>query len=184
MLTDAITKMDIQILNWIQEHISCEVLDKVFPVITFLGNYGWFFVLIAIVLFCIPKYRKWGAYLGTSLGIGYVFGNMLIKNVVARTRPYDVVENIILLVDKLKDYSFPSGHTMVVFEFFAVLCCLPVKKIYKVLAGILAFAIAFSRLYLYVHYPSDVLAGMLLGSLFGVMGVRIVDMIAEERKNP
>ena len=111
----------------------------------------------------------------------YIFGNMLLKNVVARIRPYDVAENITLLVDKLSDYSFPSGHTMAAFEFFTVVCLLPVKKGYKVLAGILAFIIAFSRLYLYVHYPTDVLGGMFFGTLFGIMGVRIVDMIAEER---
>ena len=70
---------------------------------------------------------------------------------------------------------------MAVFEFFTVACLLPVKKGYKVFAGILAFTIAFSRLYLYVHYPTDVLGGMFFGTLFGIMGVRIVDMIAEER---
>lgn len=182
MLTDTITKIDIEILNWIQEYLKCEVLDLGLPIFTFLGNKGWFFIVIAVLLICISKYRKWGAYLGTSLGLGFVFGNMLIKNVVARTRPYDTVENITLLIDKLSDYSFPSGHTLAAFEFFAVVCCLPVKKLYKALAGILAFIIAFSRLYLYVHFPSDVLAGMLLGSLFGLMGVRIVDMIMEERE--
>ncbi len=181
MLTDAITKMDFTILNWIQEHVRCAALDIVFPAVTALGNKGWLFILIAIILVCIPKYRKWGAAMGTSLGLGFLFGNMLIKNIVARTRPYDLVENITILVDRLSDYSFPSGHTLAAFEFFTVVCLMPVKKVYKVLAGILAFAIAFSRLYLYVHFPSDVLMGMLLGTLFGVMGVRIVTMVIEEK---
>lgn len=181
MLTDAITKMDFTILNWIQEHVRCALLDKVFPVITFLGNKGWFFILVAIILVCIPKYRKWGAAMGTSLGLGFLFGNMLIKNIVARTRPYDLAENIEILVEHLSDYSFPSGHTLAAFEFFTVVCLMPVKKVYKVLAGILAFTMAFSRLYLYVHFPSDVLTGMLLGTLFGVMGVRIVTMVKEEK---
>lgn len=181
MLTDAITKMDFTILNWIQEHVRCAVLDIVFPVITALGNKGWSFILVAIILVCIPKYRKWGAAMGTSLGLGFLFGNMLIKNIVARTRPYDFVENIEILVERLSDYSFPSGHTLAAFEFFTVVCLMPVKKVYKVLAGILAFTIAFSRLYLYVHFPSDVLTGMMLGTLFGVMGVRIVTMVKEEK---
>lgn len=182
MLSDWITKMDLHLLNWIQENIKCDVLDTILPVITFLGDKGWIFIVGAVLLFAVPKTRMWGAKLGTSLSLGLVFGNMLIKNVVGRVRPYDVMENMTLLVDKLSDYSFPSGHTMAAFEFFTVMCFMPIKKKYKVLAGCLAFAIAFSRLYLYVHYPSDVIGGILFGTLFGIMGVRIVDMIVEERK--
>ncbi|MBO5089263.1 MAG: phosphatase PAP2 family protein [Lachnospiraceae bacterium] len=174
--------MDLNVLNWIQENLRSNVLDIVLPAVTFLGDKGWLFIVIAVLLVLLPKTRLWGAKLSTSLILGLVFGNMLLKNVVARIRPYDVVENVNLLVDKLSDYSFPSGHTMASFEFFTVVCFMPIKKIYKVLAGILAFTIAFSRLYLYVHYPTDVLGGMFFGTLFGIMGVRIVDMIYEERK--
>lgn len=184
MLTDTITKMDIAILDWIQEHLRCGVLDRVMPFLTSFGNKGWLFIVAAVLLLCIPKYRKWGASLATSLGLGFLFGNLMIKNMVGRTRPYDIIEGMreFLQIEPLGDFSFPSGHTMAAFEFLAVLCCMPIKKIYKVLAGILAFAIAFSRLYLYVHFPSDVLAGMVLGTLFGIMGVRIVEMVSEERK--
>ncbi|MDE6434159.1 MAG: phosphatase PAP2 family protein [Lachnospiraceae bacterium] len=180
MLTNWITKIDFIILNWIGDNLSCEPLDKILLAVTFLGEKGWFFIVIAVVLLCMPKTRRWGASLAVSLSLGLVFCNMLIKNMVARVRPYDQVEHI-LLVDKLSDYSFPSGHTTAAFECFAVILMMPVKKIYKVMAGILAFLIAFSRLYLYVHFPSDVLAGMLIGFLFGVMGVRIVEMILEEK---
>lgn len=182
MLTNWITETDLKILDWIQANMHSEVLDRVLPALTFLGEKGWFFIVFAVVLLCIPKTRRWGAWLGTSLLLGLVFCNMLIKNIVARERPYTHVENITLLVDKLSDYSFPSGHTVAAFEFFAVVFMMPVKAVYKVLAGIFAFCMAFSRLYLYVHFPSDVLAGMIIGSLFGVMGVRIVEMVSEERK--
>lgn len=182
MITSWIKEMDFTILNWIHENLVCDFLDKLMPAVSFLGNAGWIFILFAVIMLCIPKTRKWGASLGTALIFGLVFGNMLIKNAVARTRPYDMVEGITLLVDKLKDYSFPSGHTMAAFEFFGVLCMMPIKKIYKVLAGIFAFLMAFSRLYLYVHFPSDVIAGMVLGFLFGIMAVRIVNMIDEEQK--
>lgn len=182
MLTNWITKIDFVVLDWIQTHLRCELLDKILPIVTFLGEKGWFFIAMAVILFCIPKTRKWGACLGTSLFLGFVFGNMLIKNVVARTRPYNQVEFVTLLVEKLSDFSFPSGHTLAAFEFCTVVFMMPVKKVYKVLAGGLASLIAFSRLYLYVHFPSDVLAGILLGVLFGVMGVRIVEMILQEQK--
>ena len=182
MLSDWIEKMDLNALNWIQENMKCDVLDALCPAISFLGNKGWLYIAIALILLAVPKTRLWGAKVASSLALGLLFGNVLLKNVVARIRPYDVVENVTLLVDKLSDYSFPSGHTLAAFEFFAVVCYMPIKKVYKVLAGCLAFAMAFSRVYLYVHYPTDVIGGMILGTLFGILGVRIVDMIYEERK--
>lgn len=174
MLTDWITQVDFWILDWIQEYLRCDMLDKIFPVFTSLGEKGWFFILTAVILLCIPKYRKWGVSLGCALIFGLIFGNLLIKNIVARTRPYDLADHITILVKPLSDYSFPSGHTMAAFEFFAVICMMPIKKRYKVLAGVLAFTMGFSRLYLYVHFPSDVLVGMLLGTFFGVLGVWVV----------
>lgn len=183
MLTKLITEIDFMILSWIQEHLKCDILDKIMPVFTAIGNKGAFFILVAIVLLFIAKHRKWGASLACSLFLGFLFGNLLIKNTVARVRPYDQVDYITLLIDKLGDYSFPSGHTMAAFEFFTVICMMPVRRGFKILAGIVAFTMAFSRLYLQVHFPSDVLGGMLFGTLFGVMGVRIVDMLMEEHKN-
>ena len=99
-----------------------------------------------------------------------------------RTRPYDQVEKVNLLVSKLSDYSFPSGHTLAAFECLVVILCMPIRKRYKVFAILFAFTMAFTRLYLYVHFPTDVLCGALLGSLFGLMGVQIVKNISEERK--
>lgn len=183
MLTDFITKMDFAILNWIQEHFRCDILDFTMPYFTSLGSKGIFYILVAVIFIGIPKYRKWGTSLVCSLSLGFLFGNVLIKNIVARTRPYDLADNIVLLVDKLGDFSFPSGHTMAAFEFFMVIGMMPIKRGYKVLAGVMAFMMAFSRLYLQVHFPSDVLAGMLFGILFGVMGVRIVNMVLEEYRS-
>ncbi len=180
MITDWIVETDFSILNWIQEYLRCGFLDQILPVFTSLGEKGWFFILAAVIMIGIPKYRKWGLSLGLALLFGLLFGNLLIKNIVARTRPYDMVEEIVLLVNPLSDYSFPSGHTMAAFEFFSVVCMMPIKKRYKILAGVLAFTMAFSRLYLYVHFPSDVLVGMLLGTLFGLMGVFTANKIKGE----
>lgn len=182
MLTDAITKIDFRILDWIHENCISDFMDSFMVAISFLGNHAWFFFLFAFIFLFIRKYRESGLAGFLSIGMGYLFGNLLIKNIVARTRPYDYVNHIDLLVDKLSDYSFPSGHTLVAFEFFAVVCYMPIKIGYKILAGILAFLMGFSRLYLYVHYPSDVLGGMILGFLFGMMGVKIVYSIMEEKK--
>lgn len=180
-MKDVIMKFDFGILDWIQGNLRCAFLDRFFPAFTFLGEKGWFFILTAVILLCIPKTRKWGACLVVSLLLGLIFGNGLIKNMVGRTRPYDQVENFVLLVKKLSDYSFPSGHTLAAFEFLTVVCLSPVKRRVKVVAVLFGVMMAFSRLYLYVHFPTDILCAVGLGILFGVMGVRIVDMILEER---
>ena len=178
-MTDWIVEIDLRILNGIQNTLRCDVLDWFLPRFTSLGEKGWIYIVIALVLLAIPAYRKWGASLVTALLFGLLFGNMMLKNLVGRTRPYDLVGYYELLVDPLHDYSFPSGHTMAAFEFFVVVCMMPVKRRYKVIAGICAVVMAFSRLYLYVHFPSDVLAGALLGSLFGFLGVKLTQMVSQ-----
>lgn len=182
MLTDWITTMDLKILDWIQNTVRCDGLDHFFAAFTALGNKGLLFILIGIVLLCIPRYRKWGVCVLSALLLGLIFGNALIKNIVGRARPYDLVQDIQLVIDQLNDYSFPSGHTMAAFETFMVIRCMPVRRYVKGIAGVFAVGMALSRLYLYVHYPSDVIAGIVLGSLFGIMAVRIVDSIFAERQ--
>lgn len=182
-MVDWISQVDFRILDGIQNTCRCDFLDWFFPKFTSLGEKGWIYIVIAVILLIIPAYRKWGASLTTALLFGLIFGNMMIKNLVGRTRPYDLVEHYNLLVKPLSDYSFPSGHTMAAFEFFAVVCMMPVKRRYKVIAGVCTVLMAFSRLYLYVHFPSDVLAGALLGSLFGFLGVRIVQIVCKRNEN-
>lgn len=176
-MTDWIIETDLHILNGIQNTFRCGFLDWFMPRFTSLGEKGWIYIVIALILLAIPAYRKWGASLAAALMLGLIFGNMMIKNIVGRTRPYDLVGHFKLLVDPLSDYSFPSGHTMAAFEFFVVACMMPIKLRYKIAAAIFSVAMALSRLYLYVHFPSDVLAGALLGSLFGFLGVKLVQRI-------
>ena len=105
---------------------------------------------------------------------------MLLKNIVSRIRPYDLKQDIELLIKRLSDYSFPSGHTLASFEAATVLMIK--DKRLGIPALILAILIAFSRIYLYVHYPSDVLAGILFGIAFAFLAVFIVDKIYIKRE--
>lgn len=104
-----------------------------------------------------------------------------MKNLVARTRPCDVNTAIQLLISHPTDYSFPSGHTAASFTAVAALYFSGDKKIWKA-AIVLGILIAFSRMYLYVHYPTDILGGALIGIFSGFVGAKIVCYIMKKRK--
>lgn len=162
-----ITEVDFQILDWIQEHFSCGFLDFLMPKITFLGDAGLVWIIIAIGMLLSRKYRKIGVVLVISLLGNGLIGNLVLKNLVARERPCWIRDAVHMLIAVPRDYSFPSGHTMSSFAAAAVMA--HSSKILAIPAYFLAFLIAFSRLYLYVHFPSDVLGGMLIGTAIGMI---------------
>jgi len=164
---------DLPILEWIAANLKCGFLDFLMPLITLLGDAGIFWILCSVVLIFIPKYRKIGLGMGVSLLIGLLVCNVTLKPLVGRIRPYDYQlqhfqKEIILLVEGLHDFSFPSGHTIASFEAATVL--LINNKKLGIPAMVLAVLIAFSRLYLYVHYPTDVLASIVLGIGIAFLG--------------
>ncbi len=136
------------------------------PVITHLGDGGILWIALAIALLCMPKYRKTGLAMGIALLMGLMICNLWLKPWVGRLRPFDYQleyygRMIPLLIKAPTDFSFPSGHTIASFEASTVL--LLHHRKWGIGAFVLAALIAFSRLYLYVHYPTDVLAAMALG---------------------
>ena len=173
LLTDLAQHFDIPILDWIAEKLGCPLLDTIMPWITMLGDGGIFWIALAAVLLFIPKYRKAGLSMGIALLMGLLLCNLTLKPLVARIRPYDFVathygRNISLLVATPHDFSFPSGHTIASFE-GAVALLVHNKKL-GIPALILAFLIAFSRLYLYLHYATDVIVSILLGTALALLG--------------
>lgn len=158
-------QLDGTILLWIQEHIRKEFLDPVVVFISSLGNAGWFWLVLLAVLLCIPGYRRAGMTGLVAVLIGFLITNVLLKNMVARVRPYEVVQGLTFLGTKPHDLSFPSGHSTCSIAAAAVLFAkLPKKAGVPLL--VLAILICLSRLYVGVHYPTDVLAGAAIG-LFG-----------------
>lgn len=159
---DNLLQLDGQILLWIQDNLRFDFLTPVLIAITNLGNAGIFWILLTVVLLCMKKTRKVGCMSAVALLMTLLVDNILLKNLVARTRPYEVVEGLNRLIEKQKDFSFPSGHTGSSFA-SAIVCFLELPKKYGVVLLILAVLIAWSRLYLGVHYPTDVLAGAAIG---------------------
>ena len=173
MLAWLAENFDLPILEWIAAKLWNPVLDFLMPIITLFGDAGIFWIACAVVLLCIPKYRKVGLAMGASLLIGLLVCNVTLKPLVARIRPYDYLEQnlgrtITLLIEKEHDFSFPSGHTIASFEAATVLM-IHNKKL-GIPATVLAVLIAFSRLYLFVHYPTDVLTSVVLGIGIAFLG--------------
>ena len=148
------------------------VLDRILPVLSAFGNSGIGWAVLAFLLFCFPRTRKAGLAMGLALIICLLLGNILLKPLVARPRPFSFVPDLVLLVPPPADYSFPSGHTFAGFAASTALYHFHRKT--GILAYLLATVIAFSRLYLYVHFPTDVLAGLLLGLADGWISYRII----------
>ena len=168
---------DLPILDWIAENLRCPLLDTVMPWITLLGDAGIFWIAAAVILLCIPKYRRAGLSMGIALVMGLVLCNLTLKPLVARIRPYDFVlehygRNITLLVSTPHDFSFPSGHTIASFE--GAIALLVHDKKLGIPATVLACLIAFSRMYLYVHYPTDVIFSVILGTALAFLSCWLV----------
>ena len=160
--------MEIKILDWIQG-IRTPIVDTIMCFITSLGNMGLIWIILAVVLILIPRTRKSGLVVMAALIIDVILCNGILKNLFARVRPCDVNTAVQLLVPRPSDYSFPSGHTAASFSAVAALFFAGKKKMWK-MALPLAVLIAFSRLYLYVHYPTDILGGILVGIVCGYAG--------------
>ena len=143
------------------------IIDRILTFISTLGNGGVIWILAALVLLAIKRYRKIGWQVALSMLLTVIIGNLILKNLVARDRPCWIDPDVALLVRNPWDYSFPSGHAMN--GFAASVAMLINDKRLGIPAVLFAAVIAFSRLYLFVHFPTDVLAGILLGTVDAVI---------------
>lgn len=172
------------LLLWIQEHIRQDFMTPFWKGITFLGDEGWFWILTAVILLVFKKTRRCGFTVLLALGIGALITNVCLKNMVMRIRPYEVVEGLTYLIEKPSDFSFPSGHTCASFAAAVSLWkCFPEphKKAVGAGAMLLAVLIACSRLYLGVHYPTDILGGILFGVAAAMLSCLLVNKMQERK---
>ena len=174
-----IQEIDWGILHWIRDTLQCGVLDFLMPKLTALGNGGAVWVVAAAALTVSKKYRRYGIAMFAALAAGVLIGNVCLKNLVARPRPC-WLENVPMLIANPTDYSFPSGHTLSSVIGAAVLT--KVNRKFGFAAIPLAALIAFSRLYLYVHFPSDVLASVVLGTAIGITAVSVAKAVKKRKR--
>ena len=168
--------MDGGFLLWIQNNLRNPVLDPFFRTITHLGDGGMIWILLTLALLIMPKTRRIGFYSVCALICSTVVNSLILKNLVARTRPYEILEGLEILISRPFGFSFPSGHSATAFACTASVCMtVPDKKyrVWTVLLMVLAALIAFSRLYVGVHFPTDVICGAVSGILCSLLGVRI-----------
>ena len=161
-MLETLLHLDGQTLLFIQDNLRQDWLTPVMIWITRLGNAGMVWIALPAILLLLPKTRKVGCMSALALIGALVVDNLILKNLVARIRPYEVIDGLNRLIEAQKDYSFPSGHTGSSFA-SAVVCFLELPKKYGIPILILAILIAFTRLYVGVHYPTDVLAGVIIG---------------------
>lgn len=151
--------MDLEILHLIQG-LRTPLLDGIMVVLTTMGDGGIVWIALSIVLLIIPKTRRCGLAIALGMLLSHIVGNVVLKPILARPRPFSVDPSVELIVKAPSSYSFPSGHTM---NGFTAACAL--MTFYRkpgMAALVLAALIAFSRMYLFLHYPTDILGGIVL----------------------
>ena len=181
-MADVFRKLDESILFFIQEYLKNPVMDRLMVFLTSLGNAGFLWIFIAFLLLCQKRYQKCGISLICAISLSIFLGDEILKPLVGRLRPNVRFPEIPLLIGSIHSRSFSSGHTMVAFASAAV-----ISSYYK-FAGALAYVaaalIAYSRLYLFVHYPTDVLGGIILGSVIAYLIVYAINRLYSYLKHP
>lgn len=175
-----IQQFDFAILDWIQANLRCDFLDFLMPIITLYAEHGILLIGIGVVLLFIHSHRVSGAAVLAGLTSGLLIGNLCMKNTVARPRPCWINTDVSMLVAIPTDYSFPSGHTL--HSFIAATVLLYYDRRLGIPALVMAALVGFSRLYLYVHFPTDVIAGAALGTVIGIITVVVIEKIRKSRK--
>ncbi len=172
-MSDWVQNLDFSILYWVHEHWQHPLLDRLMAFLTWIGNGGTVWILVGLGLLVFKQYRGSGLKIFLALLISLVLINWGLKELVGRLRPFQIDPGIELIIKEPAEYSFPSGHTV---SSTAASTVLMIEKIpLRYASLLLAVLISLSRLYLQVHFPSDILAGFFFGALIGWASCKVVD---------
>lgn len=170
--------LEFTILDWFQS-IHCVPLDALAVFFDVVGAHGELWIVLAAILLLFKKTRRAGAAIAVALILHLLVADTILKPFFARPRPCDLNSAVPMLVPRPRGWSFPSGHTSSAFAAAGAL--LFTKNKLAPYALVLAAFIGLTRLYLYVHFPTDVLAGTVTGLVFGFAAAKIVNALAARR---
>ena len=180
-MLETLLNLDGGFLLFLQESVRNPILNRIMILITSLGDEGLIWIAATILLLIPKKTRKVGIMSAVALLGSLLINNNLIKNIVQRPRPFVTFTDLEIIIPKPSEFSFPSGHTSSSFAAAAVFYRHLPKKL-GVPSVILAGLIGFSRLYVGVHYPTDVLAGVVMGILLSYLAEFLVNFVANKLK--
>ncbi len=173
---------EIEWVHALHDHLQCGFMDFIMPLVTYLSNWGILWIALALLFLLRRDTRRMGITIGCALVLGLLIGNLGIKPLIARIRPYDFDPTITLIIPPETEYSFPSGHSLAAFE--GAFSIFLYRRRWGIPALIFAALTAFSRVYLQVHYPLDVLSGALLGITFAALACWMVRRLPVSDKLP
>ena len=180
-MLESLLNMDGGVLLFIQEYIRNPILNAVMIFITNLGNGGLIWIAATIGLLIPKKTRKVGIMSAVALLGSLIINNEIIKNLVKRPRPFVTFTDLQIIIPTPSQYSFPSGHTASSFAAASVFYKHLPKKL-GIPSVVLAGLIGFSRLYVGVHYPTDVIAGVVMGIFLSYLAEFLVNFVQEKMK--
>ena len=180
-MLDTLLNLDGGFLLFLQESVRNPILDNLMIFITSLGNGGMIWIVATIALLIPKKTRKAGIMSAAALLGSLIINNNIVKNIVQRPRPFVTFTDLQIIIPTPSEFSFPSGHTSSSFAAAAVFYRHLPKKI-GLPSVILAGLIGFSRLYVGVHYPTDVIAGVIMGILLSYLVEYLVNLFAKKLK--
>lgn len=163
--------MDYSILKWISEVLHSPLLNEIMKFITSLGDLGVVWLLFSAYLYLVKKNKHAACFLLVTVALTWVCNDVVLKNIFVRDRPFLTYPDLIALIERPLSSSFPSGHSAT--SFAAAVFLFSVNKKTGLFALVIALLIGFSRLYVCVHYPTDVLAGAFLGTCLGLLFIQV-----------
>lgn len=179
-LFELITPYDTAVIDFIQTNFKTGIMDALMAFFSYLGESGILWIVTGLMLIVFRKTRAAGVMVITAVAFGFIIGELCIKNIVCRPRPFYANPDIVLNISPPSGFSYPSGHSCSSFA-AAVVLFMRDKRL-GIPAICVASLIAFSRLYNYVHYPSDVISGILLGIISAILVVYVLKRSKIERK--